>query len=149
MDTEENKKEYEIAFLLKEEADLKAFLDTIKQYQGEVFFEGPVRKIALAYEIQKQTSAHFGYVRFTAPAAQIPELNHTLTLRGPALRFLIVNYVPFQVPNSSQVPPVSQVAASEPTTPSTAPQSEPAASMSNNLPLSNEDLEKKIEEILK
>lgn len=149
MDTEENKKEYEIAFLLKEETDLKAFLDTIKQYQGEVFFEGPVKKIALAYEIEKQTSAHFGYVRFTAPAAQIPELNHTLTLRGPALRFLIVNYVPFQVPNSSQVPPVAQVAVGEVADTSTAPQSESAAPTNHNLPLSNEDLEKKIEEILK
>ncbi|MEK7093780.1 MAG: 30S ribosomal protein S6 [Patescibacteria group bacterium] len=147
MDTEENKKNYEISFLLKEEADLKAFLETLKQYEAEISFEGPVKKITLAYEIQKQTSALFGYVRFTAPADQIPELNHTLTLRGPALRFLIVNFVPGQLP-SSQVS-TSQMVVSEPATSVLVSQSEPVVSVTHALPLSNEDLEKKIEEILK
>ena len=148
MELDENHKDYEIAFLLREEGDFKAFLAVLKQYEMNVVFEGPVRKIALAYEIGGMTSAFFGYVRFTGPAARIPELDHSLTLNQSVLRSLIIKLAPgkaVQPPPATPVPAVAQqpMVSTTPVTPVV------QEANTQGLPLSNEDLERKIEEILK
>ncbi len=146
---EDNHKDYEIAFLLSEESDLKGLLDILKQHEATITFEGPLKKIALAYEIKKQSSAHFGFIRFTAPPAQIPSLEQVLVLHQPVLRSLIVTYVPGRatVPRDPSAVPVIAAASLADATPVVV---EPAVvTPGHSLPLSNEDLEKRIEEILK
>lgn len=142
-DKEETLREYEIAFLLKEEGDLEALKGLLKQHGATFSFESPLKKVALAYKIEKQEVAHFGFLRFTAPADQIPILEHALTLHHTVLRSLVVKYVPVEVSTSQGITPHDSTSE---TPISSSQQSAPSQS---NLPLSNEDLEKKIEEILK
>lgn len=149
IEREDNQKDYEIAFLLSEETDLKGLLDILKQHEATITFEAPLKKIALAYEIKKQSSAHFGFIRFTALPAQIPNLEQVLVLHQPVLRSLIVTYIPGRatVPRDPSAVPVMTTTSLADATPVVV---EPVATpSSHSLPLSNEDLEKKIEEILK
>ena len=63
---ENDKKHYEIGFLLKAE-DKKADLAKILKASGaEITEEGPVSGIKLAYPIKKENFAYFGFVRFLA-----------------------------------------------------------------------------------
>ena len=146
VDQDEVKNEYEIAFLLKEEADFKDLLALLRQSEAVVTFEGPVKKIALAYEIAKQSAAYFGWLRFTAPTHRICEIEHALILHHTVLRSLIVKFTPglVSVPRGTMTPSTATPAI----TPTLAPIIEQTAG-SHGLPLSNEDLEKKIEEILR
>ncbi|MEK7187661.1 MAG: 30S ribosomal protein S6 [Patescibacteria group bacterium] len=144
MDQDENIQHYEIAFLLKEEADLAALKEVLRAHGANTTFEGPMKKIALAYEIEKQTVALFSSIQFKAPTDQIESINHTLTLRKTVIRFLIVKCTPGKTP---QVSPVSVLPVVEESISPATPTGETYSG--HSLPLSNEDLEKKIEEILK
>jgi ribosomal protein S6 len=149
MESESNQKDYELTFLLKDETELGEVLNVLRQHDAVVAFESPVKKIALAYEIAKQTSALFGFVRFSVLPGRVLEIDRAMTLHHSVLRFLIVQFIlgkavpTFQASMSPTIPLKSA-------TPE-APAQGGAQSTSNvhSLPLSNEDLEKKIEEILK
>jgi ribosomal protein S6 len=138
MDQEENtKKEYELAFLVNEETDAPGIVAALKAAGAEIQLEGPVRKIALAYEIKKQASANFGFVQFMMEPAAAKSLESSLALRPEVLRFMLIT------PPSAKAQPYPQSAA--PQRPAAAKPYEPKAAPA----LSNEALEKKIEEILK
>src|SRR3989344_6649680 len=94
VDQDEVKNEYEIACLLKEEADFKDLLALLRQSEAVVTFEGRVKKIVWAYEIAKQSAAYFGWLRFTAPTHRICEIEHALILHHTVLRSLIVKFTP-------------------------------------------------------
>ena len=136
MDQEEIiKKEYELAFLVNEETDAPGIVEALKAAGAELRLEGPVRKVALAYKIKKQDSAYFGFVHFAMESAAAKSLEGVLALRPEILRYMIVT------PPSVQAKPFQQSTgprppAAKPYEPKTAPA------------LSNEALEKKIEEIL-
>lgn len=131
---EEIKKEYELGFLVKEEDEAAGLISALKDMGAEILLEGPVRKTALAYEIKKQTSACFGFTQFMMEPAAAKSLEAALNVRPELLRFLLMT-----PPTSTARPqPVGgpQKPVSKPHEPKTAPA------------LSNEALEKKIEEIL-
>ena len=132
-------KEFEISYLLKDEGGASDVLKLLKQHDFVVDHENPVKKIALAYKIKKETSAYFGFAHFKGDPAEIKSLDHNLTSSQQVLRFLIIT-PPFSTTKVvSQKPrPVKAVK------PKTETEERPAA----NAPLSNEALEKKIEEIL-
>lgn len=132
MDTELNKKEYELSFLSKTEEGSREVLETIKSQGGEVSFESPVNKISLAYKIEKESSAFFGYVFFSAQTDAIKHIDEALRLKGNILRFLIIT------PPFEKNKPKAAIS----------PKSRPQKPAEANQPLSNEALEKKIEEIL-
>lgn len=138
MDQEDNiKKEYELAFLVNEETDAPGIVAALKAAGAEVHLEGPVRKTALAYEIKKQASAYFGFVQFAMDPAAAKALEGSLSLRPEVLRSMLIT------PPSAKEKPYPQTAA--PQRPSAKPYEPKAATPV----LSNEALEKKIEEILK
>lgn len=129
-------KEYEISFLIKEEKDVEEILRAIGRLGAEIVFQGPVEKISLLYPIKKETSAYFGYCHFSLIPEKLASLSQELRANQIIIRFLIVS------------PPFVKVKArSSPKIKSRGPQpiverkKEPS-------PLSNEALEKKIEEIL-
>ncbi|OGY98700.1 MAG: hypothetical protein A2855_00465 [Candidatus Liptonbacteria bacterium RIFCSPHIGHO2_01_FULL_57_28] len=129
------KKEYELAFLVNEESEAPGVVAALKAAGAEVHLEGPVRKIALAYEIKKQSAACFSFVQFEMEPAAAKALEGHLALRPEILRFMLIT------PPSAKARPYPQSAvpqrpSAKPYEPKTAPT------------LSNEALEKKIEEIL-
>ena len=138
MDQEDNlKKEYELAFLVNEETDAPGIVSALKAAGAEIHLEGPVRKVALAYEIKKQTAACFGFVQFAMDPAAAKSLEASMNLRPEVLRSMLIT------PPSAKAQPYPQSAG--PARPVAKPY-EPKAAVPT---LSNEALEKKIEEILK
>ncbi len=128
-------KEYEIAFLARDEKEIGGILGIIARFGAETVFHGPVEKISLAYPIKKETSANFGYLHFTLDSQKIASLARELRMNPTIIRFLIVS------------PPFVKIKAKIIQNIKRAPQ--PAVERKiEPLPLSNEALEKKIEEIL-
>ena len=134
-----DKKDYEISFLAREEAGAHEVLRTVSRLGGEVIFEGPLERIALAYKIEKEISAYFGYFHFRFSPDGMKSLRHELETSKSVLRFLII-HPPLTKTKPRLVPRVRQQ-------PSSAPAPVEAKRMPS-LPLSNEALERKIEEIL-
>lgn len=132
----DEKKEYEIAFLAKSEEAAKDLIGVIKAQGAEIVSESPVNKINLAYKIKKETSAYFGYAQFSALPENIKLMDDVLKNKGEILRYLIIT-PPYMKNKPRSIPPYRR--SSKPVS-----EAKPQATM----PLSNEALEKKIEEIL-
>ncbi len=138
-----DKKEYELAFLLAEEGGKADVLKALQGVKGEVHTEGTVQKIALQYQIKKHTSAHFGYVQFSAEPDAIAGLDKELKRTPSVIRFLIIT-PPFMKQRPRSAMPMSSMRgrAPRPTTSEREPKPQPPQA------ISNEALEKKSEEIM-
>lgn len=140
MEKEIAKKEYELAFLMKDR-NTEGVVDTlVKQYGGDVVFKGPVAETHLAYPIKKVQQAYFGYMHFAAMPDQVEKILKDANLNPAILRVLIIT------------PPVGKGAVSlrnnqsERTGKKVA---EVAAPATVGGILTNEALEEKLSEILK
>jgi ribosomal protein S6 len=133
--TTAEKKEYELAFLVRTEKEIEKILEIISGSGAEIVFHGPGEKISLSYPIKKETSAHFGYLHFALAPQKITSLTKELRMSPTLLRFLIVS-PPFEGIKTKTTQKIKKMPQ-----PATERKIEP-------LPLSNEALERKIEEIL-
>jgi hypothetical protein len=97
-------------------------------------------KIALAYPIKKQTSGFFGYFHFAFSPEEIKHLEHEMETSVAVLRHLIIT-PPFKKMEARPRPETSHTPSARVQIPRAAEGTKPEA-------LTNEDLEKKIEEIL-
>jgi ribosomal protein S6 len=137
-----DKKEYEIAVLLKEEGSVKDVLKLLSQHGLEVREEGPLKKIQLAYPVEKATNAHFGFFHVLGLPAEVKLLEHDMRTQGGILRSLIVTLPSDKAEAEGAMRmrrPISRrpMATDAPTAPAPVRKA-----------LSNEAIEKKIEEIL-
>lgn len=123
---EENKKDYEIAFLLKSPEALKELSGALKSKGAEIVYESPLKEVSLSYPIKKHVSAQFGFYHFKASPEAVSGLKADLGLSQSVLRFMIIT------------PPV-KIASVQPR-----PERKPMAPV-----MSNEMLEGKLEEMLK
>jgi len=146
MDTEDEKitKNYELGFLTDDESGLSHIEKTLTGFGATILFRGPINKIELSYKMEKRSSAFFGFVHFSSDPSVIPSLEATLNLDKSVLRFLImfpiIESKPAYVGKRRTERDVSQ-----PVRP--APEREKEADKQPIL--SNEALEKTLEEILK
>lgn len=143
MNEEKDKKEYELALLLKSEAELPGVMTLVSQHHGEMTSEARAKNLAFAYEINKVKEGVFAYCTFKMQSADAKELELALTSRQDVLRSMIIASPPASEKMAYPMP--SRERRGKPmraTTP--APEMKPLAPR----PLSNEALEKKIEEIL-
>jgi len=142
------KRSYEIGFMARDEAGVAVLVNALKSHGGEIVLEGPVEQVPLAYKIKKQAQAHFGYLHFTMDPAQTAVLSDVLERAEGVLRFLITTPPFIKQKPRPMMPPDAAWSSSSPRRAAEAaaqPEKKPAAPQ---LPLSNEALEKKIEEIL-
>lgn len=140
METKEiEKKQYEISFLVKGEDGAKTVAQLVKSLGGEIELEGPVAKITLSYPIKKQESGFFGYFHFIFPPEEIKHLEHELGTSAEVLRHLIIT-PPFRKTEARPRQEVSRAPLK--------PQVQKPQESARSEALTNEDLEKKIEEIL-
>lgn len=131
------KKEYELSFLTKEETGPQEIVKLIKRFEGEITSEGSVEKIALAYKINHESAAYFGYVHMAMLPENVKPLDHELSVNPQVLRFMIIT-PPFV---KGKPRPLMKPGAKS------APEAK-ADKKKAEAPLTNEALEKKIEEIL-
>ena len=132
-------KHYEIAFLAASEDAAQELVSLLKRHHAEITQEGPLKRIRLAYKIKKETQAHFGFLQFRALPDVAKALEQELRTKQSVLRFLVVK-LPKTAPRKVNLEPFTK--PSRPVT-RTTPLAKPVVPA-----LSNEALEKKIEEIL-
>lgn len=125
---EENKKEYEIAYLLTAPEAEQEVVGLLKQNGAEISHQKAPASIPLAYQIKRHATAYFGFCYFTALSSAIKPISDALKLQKGVLRSLIIT------------PPV-KVSAPMPIT------GRPEKKVTPSI--SNEALEEKLEEILK
>jgi len=130
----DSKKEYELSYLAKTEEAPKDIADVLKSNGAEISNDSPAIKINLAYKIKKELSAYFGYMHFVAAPGSVKSIQDTLKMRPDVLRTLIIT-PPFLKNKPRMATPRPRILRPIPVEKPTAP-------------LSNEALEKKIEEIL-
>lgn len=87
---EKEVKAYEISFLVREEEDVQVIVKHLSGIQAEIVNEGPLTRIRLAYQIEKENEAYFGFIHFTADPALIARLTKELEIEKKVIRSLIV-----------------------------------------------------------
>ncbi|HEX4104438.1 MAG TPA: 30S ribosomal protein S6 [Candidatus Paceibacterota bacterium] len=145
---EKEKKLYELALLLKNESDLAGVLTLLKQLNGEVASEPRAKRLMLAYKIKGHTEAVFVSFTFHAFPADAKNMEEDLNTRQDVIRFMIMVAPP---PSTQPTGPMTALPPMKRGRPAGiragAPgESKPTPRLAG--PISNEALEKKIEEIL-
>ncbi len=145
-------KNYEIGFLLKSEEDRKIIFSVIESAGFNLLNEGLISNVKLAYPIKKQNFAQFGYVYFSAEPDKIEEFKKDLSMAPAVLRFTVF------------ADPVIKIKEDEARAEKKYFESEKHVNIQEAQPvkerrqtvksqkvetLTNEDLERKLEEILK
>jgi ribosomal protein S6 len=142
---EKDRKNYEIAFLVKSEDDIPGVVSLLNRHNVEGLTEPRPKNIALAYEIKKNKEAVFAYCTFKAAGADVKNIEKDLSMGHETIRSLIIS-----LPVRGSRPEIIEERAPERKTKTSRP-AEPYSEVRLSSPrtLSNEALEKKIEEILK
>ncbi|MGD1003502.1 MAG: 30S ribosomal protein S6 [Minisyncoccia bacterium] len=146
---EKDKKEYELALLLNSEDDLAGVIKLVGTHSAEGLSEPRAKRLQLAYEIKKHTEAVFVYFTFKMFGDDMKALEHELNTHADVLRFMVIaSPAPAERTAMSAMPPREERRTRN-STPYTAPAApSEAPRLAPSKPLSNEALEKKIEEIL-
>jgi ribosomal protein S6 len=147
---EKDRKEYELGILLAKEEDLPGVLALLATHHVENASEARSKRLTLAYEIKGHTEAVFSSLTFKAFGDEVKALEQELALRPDVIRSLVVKTPKPSTHAVGTGIPSAAPAEKYPRTvsrPGSAPSSEPRHETSSK-PLSNEALEKKIEEIL-
>jgi ribosomal protein S6 len=138
-------KEYEVSFLARTEEDAADAAQLVRQHATAVDAEQPLRKIQLAYKIARETQAYFGCMRTKAVPSAAKQLEIDFKMNTKVMRSLVISLP--AISSRTFVP--SAVAARRSATAPSASAYQPSERKSTPPPiLSNEALEKKIEEIL-
>ncbi len=141
-ETEKIKKEYEVGILVRKEDDLAEVRRATEQHGGELTHDFQAKRIALAYSIKKEKEAIFAFCRFRAETSEVKRLEHDLGTMNVVLRSLIV--IPPKTAKSDETEAGRKW--------NNRPSRQPAPAPETRAPmhvLSNEALERKIEEMLK
>jgi ribosomal protein S6 len=154
---EKDKKEYELALLLKTEENLAGVVAMVGSHNGEGLSEPRAKRLQLAYEIKKVNEGVFVYFTFKMYADDMKALEHELNSAADVLRFMVIaSPAPAERPSAGLMPQREErrsrnsSSSHSSSSPAPAPVAEaPAPKVAPSRPLSNEALEKKIEEILK
>jgi len=134
-------KNYQIDFLVKSEEDQKGIIKIFKNFQLSVISGGRTSKIKLAYPIKKENFAYFGYLYFSGSSQDIGNLTDSLKNEPRILRFSIITQPIVKKDERGMVERASSRQVQEVT-----PQLPKKPTVTETL--SNEALEKKLEEIL-
>jgi ribosomal protein S6 len=143
---DETTKVYEISVLLRREEDLEAFFSHLAKAKAAIKEKSLPAKIRLAYPIAKETSAVFVTAVFEVDPQAIAPLQKALQLDPSILRVLIIT-PPIEKEERRPRPDRRERPVPAPENKKVESQKERPASEPEIL--SNELLEKKLEEILK
>ncbi len=143
---EKDKKEYELAVLLRGEDSLPGVKTLVNKHNADGMSEPRAKRLQLAYEIKKQTEAVFVYFTFNMFGDDMKALEHDLNTHADVLRFMVIASPAPAERTPASAMPLREERRSRTTAYAPVPSEAPKSVASR--PLSNEALEKKIEEIL-
>lgn len=130
---------YELGFLVKEENN-EPVKNILQKNNAAVYEEGALTKVLLTYPIKKEKMAFFSYCRFTGLPEVAAAIQEALKFEPAVLRSIFIK-LPNNVSKTSKTMPVENRRVMR------RREAEPKKEAGEG-GLSNEDLEKKIEEIL-
>lgn len=82
---------YEIGFLLRNEEGLSFIKRLLAEQGAEISYESPLKQMTLAYPIEKQTGALFGFIHFSAQSENLPKIMRQVELEKESiLRTLVI-----------------------------------------------------------
>lgn len=110
----------------------------LKQYEAEIVHEGMVKKINLSYPVKKELQAYFGYCYFRLQPERLQDIHSALRTNPVILRSLLMVRTIREVVSHIPREPKRETVQARPAAPQ----------VKTTLPISNEELEKKIDEIL-
>ena len=142
---ENTQKDYELAFLVKNEASASSILMLLKKYGAEVIFEGPLQKIQTAYKIKNMLDMFFGYFRFSISPEIILKIEKDLRFKEDVVRYLLITQ---SLTKKESVSAVQSKPETQTFQVTQGPREETTYQPKPTTPISNADLEKKIDEIL-
>lgn len=131
-------KAYELAFLVRDEEAARDLRRIAGQHDVKIQSEAPLKKINLAYKIKRAHEAYFGFVQFLSGPEAAQALSRDLRANQGVVRFIVV-----ALPRRKSALAEPLVRPERPV-PWRAPLPRETR---QSKPLSNEALEKKIEEI--
>lgn len=91
INTEENKILYEISFVQETESESLP-KKVIEKHGGQIVEDRPLVKIRFAYPIKKQTQGFFGVVRFCVDPLKVGLIDADLKFEKEILRAMIVQF---------------------------------------------------------
>ncbi len=137
---EKEAREYEVAFLVRDEAAAQEVSAKAAHY-GSVTTQGALKHLAFAYPVAKETSGYFGFLRLAAAPESAAQLEKDFQLTQSILRSLVLR-MPVRKEKAAGT---SSAGFLKPRRALRAVHTEINAP---GAPLTNEAIEKKIEEIL-
>lgn len=144
MNKNEEKKEYELAFLVRGSEGTSAVEKMLNGYGAEITSRRTPAETVFAYPIKKNRQGYFGFFHFKAAPEEAGKITDALKLNPEVLRTLIVVSPVKKAEKARQPRSVSELKSPK------AKVVEPAGVGSSvGGVLTNEALEEKLEEILK
>ncbi len=131
---------YELTILTKEE-DISAVKKTLEKYGAKIVKEGEVQKIRLAYPIKKHAHAYLWTFLVFVPKDRVEKISGELNLTDQVLRYVLTLFDIRKIEESEKRRNAEKEREKRPLRGNPKKITEPV--------LTNEALEKKIEEILK
>jgi len=149
----EETKNYEIGFLASSEEAAGRVADVLSEKGAKIISRAPSPRIALAYPILSHESAHFGSIVFSANGGVLPEIEGTLRMNNEILRHMVISHHEVGESRASgrfvrredEIPRIKEPSAQ---VKELAKAKEPKKRGAETGELTNEALEKKLEEIL-
>ncbi len=138
---EKEAREYEVAFLVRDEAAAQEISKKAAQY-GSVVTQGALKHLAFAYPVEKEVSGYFGFLRIQTMPESAAQLEKDFQVIQSILRLLVLR-MPVRKEKAG-----ATFSAGFSVKPRRAPRAMHVESSAPGAPLTNEAIEKKIEEIL-
>lgn len=139
-------KKYEIGFLARDDKGENDISKLLADYKCEIAESGGLDRIKLSYPIKKETVGYFGYRHFLAEPSVIEKIKNELNLNSNILRFLFIT-PPVEKQSTSAIK--TEIRRKTIIAKEIKPKIETKRSGAPAQVLTNEALEKKLEEILK
>lgn len=136
---------YEFAFLILDESQWDGLAQALAKHQITGYSAPVLKRIQLAYPINKVTAAVFGFVHFSANPQSVKELEHNLRTQAGLLRSMIMVATPASKQSAGRAASPEEMKASPD---QIAPHKEQSGTEPAPAALTNEDLEKTIEKML-
>lgn len=87
----EEKKEFEISYIVKTENGIKSVKDLCSRHNGSVISGDEPKKIALAYPIKKEMYGFFGVIYVNLPTESVKEIEKESKLENEIIRMMIIS----------------------------------------------------------
>lgn len=151
----EENKNYEVSFLVKADQDKDDIAKILKEGGFSIINAGQTARIKLTFPVKKENFAYFGSLYFSGNPADIQGLSQKLKTDPKILRFSVI-FKPVIKESEGRISEGAYLTRSKPTVEhkkiqeiSSEPFSQPVKKPARTEALSNEALEKRLEEILK